>query len=117
MSKQPKLVVMAQDVELLGISVAKYKGRSRVILTIRPDPTNSFQSVNLAISKQAAARLLHDLQLQFQISSFLNTPEDADAEAEVIRTAPRGYGFYQSEQTQELSPQNKPKRSHKRKNK
>lgn len=57
---EPQYVV-ARSVELLSVTAARLNGERVILLCVRPDPQNSSESENLAISRQQARRLRDDL--------------------------------------------------------
>ena len=51
-----------QPIEVLGLTPAVLHGLNYVAIALRPDPTNSFRSQTVVVTKEQAERLCEDIQ-------------------------------------------------------
>ena len=78
---QDEHVAFATPAEFLSTTAAKFNGATSLIVTVRVDPTENFESVNLALSPQQGRRLLDDLTNLFNHSKLLQNLADPDFES------------------------------------
>jgi len=63
MSKTPESYdTLVQPIEVLAVIPAKLRGVNSVAIVIRSDPTMSFRSHTVAMTKEQAVRLCTDIQ-------------------------------------------------------
>ncbi len=68
---------VAHIVELLSVCPARIEGQPVAVLRMRLEPQESFESINLALSKEQAYRLWDDLNSLFETSTLLGCPPSA----------------------------------------
>lgn len=71
MSDSNKHFTMATDVELVSVTAAKMEDGPRLLLNVRMDPEDSFESFNMALTADQAVRLKHDLDHLFHNSELM----------------------------------------------